>query len=169
MTTLQSTLTSILSACAALYGSAAEAASCKLTDLGWMKGVWRTDSATENGEERWTIAPNGRLMGSAWFLRTDGPGGVVEAITIQQDGVAVAMRLRHFNSTLALAREEKDAPMIFIAVQCNASSVVFDGQGAQKGGHMTYRREGNHLTFIGDFIHHGERVRDEVKFKKYGE
>jgi hypothetical protein len=110
MATLQRTLAASLAVCAALCVTTARAASCTLADLQWMKGVWRADDATTSGEERWTIASNNRLMGSAWFVHTDGPGGVIEAITIQNDGAAVAMRLRHFSSTLSVAREKKGRP-----------------------------------------------------------
>jgi Domain of unknown function (DUF6265) len=169
MPMLSSILITGLSVVAVACGSTAEAASCKLADLRWMKGVWRTETDTTSGEERWTIASNDRLMGSAWFLHKHGMGGLIEAITIQSDGGAVAMRLRHFSSTLSQAREEKDAPMVYIAARCDANSVVFDGRGAQAGSHMTYRREGNNLTFIGDFVHHGESVREEVRFRRSGE
>jgi hypothetical protein len=117
-------------------------------------------------EERWTIAPGDRLMGSSWLLHNDGPGGVVEASTIQNAGATVAMRLRHFSSSLDQAREEKDTPMVFIAARCDIDSVEFDGQGAQAGEHMSYRRIGDNLLFVGDFIHQGKPVHAEVSFKK---
>ena len=69
---------------------------------------------------------------------------------------------------LAQAREEKDAPLVFVASACGPGSVVFDGQGPNAGEHMTYRRAGDAMTFIGDFIHGGQPVRAEVEFKRAG-
>jgi hypothetical protein len=167
---MTSRLTILAASIAALMtATVADAAPCKLSDLHWLKGIWRYDTATTQSEERWTIGLGDRLMGSSWLLHGDAPGGVIEASTIQNDGDNVAMRLRHFSSTLSLAREEKDAPMVFTAARCDASSVVFDGQGTQAGEHMTYRRNGDGLIFLGDFIHQGQPVHVEVDFTKAGE
>jgi hypothetical protein len=149
--------------------NAVRAAPCKLSELRWLKGVWRDDSATTQSQERWTIAPGDRLMGASWLLHADRPGGVIESSTIQSDGATVVMRLRHFSSTLDKAREEKDSPMVFVAAQCDADLVVFDGQGPQTGEHMTYRRDGDHLFFTGDFISQGKPVRAQITFKRQGE
>ena len=75
-----------------------------------------------------------------------------------------AMRLRHFDSTLSHAREEKDAPMVFVGSNCGANSVVLDGTGPQTGEHFTYSRDGDTLKFVGDFIHDGKPVRAEAHF-----
>ena len=108
-------------------------------------------------------------MGSAWVLHTDKPGGMIEANTIQADGDRIALRLRHFSGTLLEAREEKTAPMVFLASSCEAGQAVFEGQGPQAGERMTYHREGDVLTFVGDFIHQGQPVRAEVRMKRAGD
>ena len=151
---------------AALAGGPVSAAPCKLSDLQWMAGVWRNADGGAQTEERWSVAPGGRLMGSSWTLHADRPGGVIEALTIQDDGAGVAMRLRHFDATLDHAREAQDAPMVFVASDCGANSVVFDGQGAQMGEHMTYRRSGDDLLWTGDFLHGGQPVHVEVHSQK---
>jgi len=146
----------------AIAAGPALAAPCKLSDLQWMAGTWRNTDGNEQNEERWTLGPGGRLMGSSWTLHSDKPGGVVEALTIQDDGTGVAMRLRHFDVTLGHAREMQDAPMVFTTSDCGAASVVFDGQGTQAGEHMTYRRSGDDLLWIGDFLHAGQPMHVEV-------
>jgi hypothetical protein len=143
----------------------APAASCTLADLQWMAGTWRdTEETNVATEERWVVGPGGRLIGSSWRLHSDTPGGVLESMVVTMDGGAPTMRLRHFDSTLSHAREEKDAPMVFVVSNCSANRVVLDGKGPQTGEHFTYSRDGDKLDFVGDFIHDGKPVRAEAHF-----
>jgi len=158
-----------LVAVASLFASAGNAAPCRLADLRWIAGAWRDDSADARTEERWVVGPDDRLVGAAWTLHPGAGGGVIEAMTLQNDGANVVMRLRHFSGDLAMAREEKDAPMVFVASACGDRSVVLDGRGERAGEHMTYERAGDTLTFIGDFIHEGQPLRVRVGFKKSGD
>jgi hypothetical protein len=142
------------------------AAPCTLAGLHWMTGTWRDEQATVVTEERWTTGPGGRLVGSSWTLHTNTTGGVIESMTIAQDSGGLAMRLRHFDATLAHAREDKDTPMLFVAVSCRDDFIRLDGTGAQSGEHFTYSRAGDHLKFLGEFIHSGQPVRAEVTFTR---
>jgi hypothetical protein len=148
---------------------AARAAPCQLADLGWLAGTWRDDGPTTKVEERWALGPGGRLMGSSWVLHTDKPGGVVEAETFQAEGDTVALRIRHFSSTLEQAREDKDAPMTFLGKSCEGGAIVLDGQGPRAGEHISYRRDGDKLSFVGDFLHDGKPVRAEATFTRAGD
>lgn len=139
-------------------------ASCTLAGLHWMTGTWRDEQATTVTEERWTTGPGGRFVGSSWTLHTNAIGGVIESMTIVQDSGGLSMRLRHFDATVAHAREEKDTPMLFVAASCGDDSIRLDGTGAQSGEHFTYSRTGDHLKFLGEFIHSGQPVRAEVTF-----
>lgn len=147
---------------------AAKAAPCSLADLGWMAGVWRHDTADTESEERWVVAPGGRLMGSAWELHPDRPGGVVESETIQAVDGVVALRLRHTTADLGSAWEEKDAPMTFALASCGTAKAVFDGQADHAGEHITYQRTGDALTFTGDFLHARKPVQVVIAFKSVG-
>jgi hypothetical protein len=141
------------------------AAPCTLSGLQWMAGTWRdTEEPNVLTEERWVVAPNDRLVGSSWRLHGDTDGGVIESMIIVMENGVPAMRIRHFDSTLAHAREEKDAPMLFVASKCDDNSVVLDGTGPQLGEHFTYSRTSDTLTFVGDFIHGGKPVRAEAHF-----
>jgi hypothetical protein len=151
-------------AAALLLAPAAYAAPCSLASLGWMAGAWRYDTADTKSEERWVAAPDDRLMGSAWELHPGRPGGVVESETIQVVGGGVVLRLRHTTADLSSAWEEKTAPMTFAAASCAANQVVFDGQTDRIGEHITYRRDGDILTFTGDFLHQGKPVRVAIAF-----
>jgi Domain of unknown function (DUF6265) len=161
-----------LAACALalLFAGGARATPCQLTDLRWMTGIWRDDAADTRSEERWVAGPADQLMGSSWALHTDRPGGVVEAETIQVGAAgAVTLTLRHFTADLARSSEEKAAPMVFAAADCEAEVVVFNGQGAHAGERITYRRAGDVLTFTGDFLHGGTPVQVVISFTRTGD
>jgi hypothetical protein len=143
---------------------ASNTAPCTLAGLHWMAGTWRDEQATVVTEERWTTGPGGRLVGSSWTLHTNTTGGVIESMTIVQDSSGLAMRLRHFDATIAHAREDKDTPMLFIAASCSDDSIRLDGTGGQSGEHFTYSRAGDRLHFLGEFIHSGQPVRAEATF-----
>jgi hypothetical protein len=148
----------------------AAAASCALADLQLMAGTWRdNEEANVLTEERWVVGPGGRMIGSSWRLHSDTDGGVLESMTIVLENGVPTMRIRHFDSTLANAREEKDAPMVFVASKCGDDNVVLDGTGLQTGEHFTYTRDGDSLTFVGNFIHDGKPVRAEAHFDKWPE
>jgi hypothetical protein len=140
-------------AASVLPAAAVHAEPCRLANLHWLAGVWRSDDATSRSEERWVLGPGDRLMGSSWLLHTDKPGGVIEAETIQEDSGSVTLRLRHFSADLTMARETREAPMVFMASDCSPRSIRFSGQGPHLGETITYRRAGDRLTFIGDFLH----------------
>ena len=157
-----------------LCGPAAAQQPCTLEGLKWLKGVWMQKNDETHGEERWTIAPSGQMVGASWFLHPGRDGGLIEAMTILPDkdlscNDRIVLRIRHFNATLTQAEEEKDAPMQFVASSCERSTVVFDGQGARAGEHMTYRRSFSRLSFVGEFIHDGKSVRDEETFSRVGD
>ena len=147
---------------------------CTLDSLKWLKGVWMEKSGETQGEERWTIAPSGQMVGASWFLHAGRDGGLIESMTILPDkdlsgNDRIVLRIRHFNATLTQAEEEKDAPMQFVASACDRNTVVFDGQGAQAGEHMSYRRSFSRLSFTGDFLHDGKAVKSEETFSRTGD
>jgi len=139
---------------------ASQAAPCSLAGLGWMAGSWHNAKDPKGAQERWVVAPNNVLMGSSWEF-PQGQSGFAEVMTIKEDGNATSMVLRHFDGGLRKAWEERDAPMVFSAANCNRNTVVFDGQGDHAGEHMTYRRSGESLLIIGDFLHHGTPDHEE--------
>jgi hypothetical protein len=147
---------------------------CTLEGLKWLKGVWMQKNDETHGEERWTISPSGQMVGASWFLHPGRDGGLIESMTILPDkdlsgNDRIVLRIRHFNATLTQAEEEKDGPMQFVASSCERNMVVFDGQGARAGEHMTYRRSFSRLSFVGEFLHDGKSVRDEETFSRAGD
>lgn len=151
------------------FCGSASAQPCTLDGLKWLQGDWTEKSADTQGEERWTMAPSGQLLGSSWFLHPGRDGGLIEVMTILPDNDRILLRIRHFNATLTQAEEEKSAPMQFVAVNCERNLLELDGEGAQAGEHMSYRRSGSRLMFVGDFLHDGKPVRDEETFVRTGD
>jgi Domain of unknown function (DUF6265) len=130
------------------------AGACALTGLAWIAGNWHDASDPQRAQERWVVAPDNILMGSSWEI-PKGKVGFAEVMTFRPNGNAISMYLRHFDGALSGAWEERNAPMIFTAANCDASSAIFDGQGDHAGEHLTYKRAGDRLLIIGDFLHHG--------------
>jgi hypothetical protein len=155
---------SALVALSAVIAAPARANPCTLSALQWMAGTWRAGEGHTASEERWVSAPGGRLMGASWSLHDDKPTGVIEAMTLVEDNGRAVMRLRHFDSTLGHAREDKDTPMLFVTSNCTTNSVTLDGTGEQAGEHFIYTREGNKMKFVGEFIHGGQPIRVELEF-----
>jgi len=137
-----------------------QAGSCSLASLGWMAGSWHNKANPDRAQERWAVAPDDVLMGSAWEF-PPGKSGYAEVMTIRRDGDATSMFLRHFDGGLAKAWEERGAPMVFAASSCDRNSVIFDGQGDHVGEHISYKRSGSDLLIVGDFLHHGTPDHEE--------
>jgi hypothetical protein len=148
--------------------SISQAAECSLTGLAWMAGSWHNTTDPQRAQERWVVAPDNILMGSSWEI-PKAKAGYAEIMTVRLNGSAIAMFLRHFDAGLSGAWEERNAPMVFAAVDCAATSAVFDGQGDHAGEHLTYKRSGNSLIIIGDFLHHGVASRMEWHMTRAGD
>jgi Domain of unknown function (DUF6265) len=140
--------------------SAAHAAPCTLTGLQWMAGDWHNSENPGGAQERWTVAPGGILMGSSFESSGEGKG-YAEMMTVRQDAESIRMVLRHFDLALSKAWEERTAPMVFIAASCDGTTAVFDGQDDHTGEHLTYKRSGEALLIVGDFLHHGKPDHEE--------
>ena len=151
-------LLAVLSVWAA--GAAAHASPCTLTGLQWMAGDWRNAANPAGAQERWIVAPGGVLMGSAWEASQDGKG-YAEIMTVRDEMGSIHMVLRHFDLALSKAWEERTAPMVFAASSCSGTTAVFDGQDDHAGEHLTYKRLGETLLIVGDFLHHGKPDHEE--------
>ena len=143
----------------------AHATVCSLESLAWIAGNWRDLADPQRSQERWVLAPDHVLMGTAWEFPA-GKGGYAELMTLRLNGSAVSMFLRHFDGALGKAREERDAPMVFAATRCEGSSAVFDGQADHAGEHLSYSRSGANLNIVGNFLHQGKPVHMEWHMAK---
>jgi hypothetical protein len=140
---------------------------CMLSDMAWMAGSWYNKADPTRAQERWALAPDGVLMGSSWEF-PQGKAGFAEIMTVRRDGESLSMFLRHFDGGLKAAWEERGAPMVFTASSCGRNTVIFDGQGDHAGEHMAYRRSGNELSIVADFLHHGTPDHEEWRMVRAG-
>jgi hypothetical protein len=146
---------SVLAAPAAVHAS-----SCTLAGLQWMASDWRNTANPDGAQEQWIVAPGGVLMGSAWESSKDGKG-YAEIMTVREEIGSIHMVLRHFDLALSKAWEDRSAPVVFTASSCTGTSAVFDGQDDHAGEHLTYKRSGETLLIVGDFLHHGKPDHEE--------
>jgi hypothetical protein len=136
--------------------SGAAAAGCAPGVLNWMAGQWHDASNPQGAQEQWSLAPGGILMGSAWSFPPEGKAGFAEIMTVRPEGDTLKMVLRHFDVALSRAWEEREAPMEFLAGQCSARVVLFEGAGARAGERLTYEATAAGLDITGDFLHQGK-------------
>ena len=134
-----------------------------------MCATWRG----RGGEERWVkVPPRGgqrgvSARGSAELFNGNGWGrSFSEAMSLTRDQTGVVMRLRHFDPGMTHAWEDRDAPMSFRLTHLHGTEAIFDGEGPHRRERLTYRRTGDSLTVIGDFIHHGKRRRERFDFRR---
>jgi len=133
--------------------------------LGFLQGVWQYEEAGTRSEGRWSLAAANTWAGSAWVTK-DAALTFAEALSILPQDGTIEMHLRRFDGALKHAWEDKDSPMIFQLAHCDASSAVFDGTEDKMGEHITYRRSGDDLQFIGDFLRKGKPFRVELRMRQ---
>jgi hypothetical protein len=144
---------------------AAPAAACGVGDLGFLAGVWRSEQGNTRGEERWTLTAAGTWAGSSWVA--DGAKlNFAEVLGIVPQDGTLEMHLRHFDGALNHAWEERDGPMRFRLASCEPGVAVFEGLGDKAGERITYRRSGETLEFVGDFLRKGQPFRVEVRMQR---
>jgi hypothetical protein len=148
-----------------LSTATAHAATCSLQDLSWMSGVWRADTAERQTEERWVAGPDGILFGSSWTMAPGKPA-FIESLMIGTFDNKLGMRLRHFARDLQRSMEDAETPMLFSLASCDAHVAVFEGQGAKLGERITYQRDGDQLSFTGDFLREGKPFQVKVSFRR---
>jgi hypothetical protein len=125
-----------------------------------MAADWHNASTPAAAQERWAAAPGGVLMGTS-FESSDNGKGYAELMTVREDGGSINMVLRHFDLALSKAWEPQAAPMIFTAASCGGTSATFDGQGDHAGEHLIYKRTGDTLLIVGEFLHQGKPDHEE--------
>lgn len=137
------------------------AAPAKLADLAWMSGRWIGEEKEPFSEESWGD-PAGDSMVGTWRLVTKGSTKLFELLTLLEEDGGVALRLRHFDRR-AVAREEKDAPVVLPLVATGRRLAVFEGREGDAFVRLTYRREGASLTAV---LEKGREPARTYRFRK---
>jgi hypothetical protein len=121
-------------------------APASLSQLAWMAGHWRDETATDLSEEVWS-APAGDTMLGMWRWVSKGQARVIELLMLRQEGDGVALHFRHFDGRLH-AWEDKNAPFVLALLHWAPDKAVFEGK-SDKGGllRLTYERDGESVLF----------------------
>lgn len=101
-------------------------------------------------------------MVGTWRLVTKGSTKILELLTLLEEDGGVALRLRHFDRH-AVAREEKDAPVLLPLVATGKRLAVFEGKEGDSFVRLTYRREGTSLTAV---LEKGREPARTYRFRK---
>ncbi|WP_224369016.1 DUF6265 family protein [Hyalangium versicolor] len=121
--------------------AAPPAPTSNLSDLSWIEGQWRDESATHLSEEIWT-APSGDSLMGMWRFVQDGKVRIFELLVIKSEDGKLVLRLRHFDPKL-IAREDKEQPLAWPLIRSGPREAVFEGaEPSGKGtARLTYRRQ----------------------------
>lgn len=152
----------LLAALAPIQAGAEVQASLK--DVSFMAGHWRGEMPGGVIDEVWLPA-EGESMYSLFRMVSGGKTRFTEFQAIEQRGSTVVLLLRHFNPGL-IAREEKDAPLVWDVEELSANRVQFREQGTTT--RLEYARSGDELTVTLIKERDGKAVRSPFRFKLTG-
>jgi len=107
-----------------------------LTDMKWLVGHWAGEAFGGLGEEMWSPAQAGSMMGMYRLIK-DGKPVLYEFLNIVEEHGSLMQRLKHFNADLT-GWEEKNKTVDFPLVAIEKGAVHFDG--------MSFYPQGDSLT-----------------------
>jgi len=96
-----------------------------LADMKWLAGHWTAPAFGGVGEELWSPAQAGSMMGMYRLIR-DGKPVFYELLTIVEEGGSLMLRLKHFNADLT-GWEEKNKTIDFPLVAMEEGAMHFEG------------------------------------------
>ena len=131
-------------------------------DLGWLTGDWVGRNGDDPVEEHWTPVRGNTLVGTFRWVK-DGKVFFYELIVIEQEGVHVFMRIKHFHPRL-VGWEEKDAACEFLLVRVKGEEALFRELGRPDARWVVYRREGSD-RLLSYFVREDESVTDTGVFE----
>jgi len=107
-------------------------------DLAWMSGEW--EGKMENGaiEEHWMEPLGDNMTGMFRFVK-EGAVRFYEFMSIDQEAMGPALRLKHFNPNL-VGWEEKEQAVVLRLVSSRKDQAVFDNGDTERTTRLTYRR-----------------------------
>lgn len=145
--------------------AASAAYAADLKDLAFITGHWRGESPGTVIEELWLPA-EGEAMYSLFRMVRNGKTLFTEFQAIEQREATVVLLLRHFNPGL-IAREDKEAPLVWRLETLEKNRAVFHQEGAATW--LEYAREdGGTLTVTLIKERDGQTVRTPFRYKQVG-
>lgn len=111
-----------------------------LASLHWLQGRWTGERGAERFEEHWSLQGQS-LLGVARTLEK-GRTTFVELFVLEPAEEGLVLRIRMFGPALDQALRGKDTPLRLVAVEMDASHVLFEGVGPEAGTKVLYRLEG---------------------------
>lgn len=137
------------------------AAPAPLADFAFIAGHWQGAMGNSSIEEVWT-KPQGDAMMGMFRLSSGGQTRLTEFMTIEQRESGAVLVMRHFSAGL-IAREEKDAPLVWTVELVEPDHAVFFL--AKEGSRLDFRRNGGTLTITLEKSQGGKISRTPFTYK----
>jgi hypothetical protein len=116
----------------------------KLSDLGFMMGLWQADWSGGLGEERWSLPSGDSMVGTFRFVK-DGKGQFYELMLVEQTTHGPVLRLKHFNAGL-VGWEDKTKVYSYPLIECHQGAAIFERE--DKKSRLTYRRTSKQTLLV---------------------
>lgn len=138
-------------------------ASGGIRDLGFVAGSWRGERGGAVMEEQW-MAPEGDAIVGMARVVSGGKTRLTELSVMEERDGGVVLMLRHFGKGL-VAREEKDAPLLFTLKELVGRRAEFVE--AKAGTRLVYERTAeDRLTVTLIKTVNGKEVRTPFEYRK---
>ena len=131
------------------------AAPPQLGDLAFVAGHWKGTEGAVSIEEVWT-KPEGDAMTGMFRIVSGGKTRITEFMAFEQREAGPVLVMRHFGPGL-IAREEKDAPLVWTLEKVEPNHAVFVIEKA--GTKLDFLRQGASLTITLEKTQDGKTTR----------
>lgn len=133
----------------------------QLADFAFIAGHWKGAMGGASIEEVWT-KPGGDAMMGMSRLSSSGQTRLTEFMAIEQRESGPVLLMRHFGTGL-IAREEKDAPLVWTIEKTGPNHAIF--YLAKEGSRLGFNREGDSLTITLEKMKDGKLTRSPFTYK----
>ncbi|MBA3976332.1 MAG: hypothetical protein C0504_19155 [Candidatus Solibacter sp.] len=132
----------------------------QLQDLAFLAGHWKGPGGPTAFEEVWT-RPSGDAMIGMFRIVSNGKTRMTEFMAFEQRETGPVLVMRHFGPGL-VAREEKDAPLVWSLEKLKPNHAVFWIE--QAGTRLDFLRQGDSLTITLEKTQNGKTTRSPFSY-----